>query len=120
MSKKKDGRRTPASKKASTPKKKEFEISVSDHIDLQNRYIRLLEKSQGAPSAPKQKKSTKKAKPKKAKATPKKVKKVKKTKSTPAPKGVEAEILSTLQNMQGEMTRRGRQLNELSRGNAQG
>ena len=118
MSKKKDGRRKPSSKKASTPKKKEFEISVSDHIDLQNRYIKLLEKSQGAPSTPKQKKSTKKAKPKKA--TPKKVKKVKKTKSTPAPKGVEAEILSTLQNMQGEMTRRGRQLNELSRGNAQG
>jgi len=116
MSKRKDGRRTPASKKASTPKKKEFEISVSDHIDLQNRYIRLLEKSQGAPSAPKQKKSTKKAKPKKAKATPK----VKKVKKTTTPKGVESEILSTLQKMQGEMALRGRQLNELSRGNAQG
>lgn len=117
MSKKKDGRRKPVSGKAITPKKKDFSISVEEHIDLQNRYIRLLEKSQGAPSPSQKKKITKKAKPKKAKTTPKKATKVKKA---TAPKGVESEILSTLQNMQGEMARRGRQLSELSRGNAQG
>lgn len=117
MSKKKDGRRNPVSGKSSTPKKREFAISVEEHIDLQNRYIRLLE-NQGAPSPSKKKKTTtKKAKPKKATTTPKKVTKVKKA---TAPKGVESEILSTLQNMQGEMARRGRQLSELSRGNAQG
>ncbi len=105
MTKKKKGRGTSASKKG------EVKISPGEYIDLQDRYIRLLEKN--AKSKPSKEKKVKVKKVKKVK-----VKKHKKTpKITSAPAGIENEILNTLQKMQGEMEQRGQQLDELANSN---
>tara|TARA_Y100000034_G_scaffold127113_1_gene179409 strand:+ start:685 stop:1017 length:333 start_codon:yes stop_codon:yes gene_type:complete len=109
MAKKKKGRSTSASKKG------EVKISPAEYIDLQDRYIRLLEKNAKSKPAKEKKVKVKKVKVKKAKAG--KPKKAPKTKSAPA--GIENEILNTLQKMQGEMEQRGQQLDELANSNPQ-
>lgn len=125
MAKKKVGRPRKAS---STPRKKahpEVVISAGEYIDLQNRYISLLEKTAKSPSPKATKKAPKKAKKPTKKAPAKKVgrpkgSKAKTVKSSPkAPPGVENKILQTLQKMQGDMDQRGQQLNQLARGKAQ-